>query len=64
MNVVFNDIQDRMDRQDAVIASLQEEVPKEPLMLEARKACLRQGEKGVVEVSEELQDGMMGLIET
>ena len=25
MNVVFNDIQDRMDRQDAVIASLHEE---------------------------------------
>ena len=25
MNVVFNDIQDRMDRQDAVIASLREE---------------------------------------
>ena len=25
MNVVFNDIRDRMDRQDAVIASLREE---------------------------------------
>ena len=28
MNVVFNDIRDRMDRQDAVIASLQEEHPR------------------------------------
>ena len=27
MNVVFNDIQDRMDRQNAVIASLREEHP-------------------------------------
>ena len=27
MNVVFNDIRDRMDRQDAVIASLREERP-------------------------------------
>ena len=27
MNVVFNDIQDRMNRQDAVIASLHEEHP-------------------------------------
>ncbi|RVW59253.1 RNA-directed DNA polymerase-like [Vitis vinifera] len=43
MNVVFNDIRDRMDRQDAVIASLREE-------------RLRQGAKDVVEVSEELQD--------
>ena len=28
MNMVFNDIQDRMDRQDAVIASLHEEHPQ------------------------------------
>ena len=28
MNVVFNDIRDRMDRQDAVIASLREERPR------------------------------------
>ena len=28
MNVVFNDIQDRMDRQDAVITSLREEHPR------------------------------------
>ena len=28
MNVVFNDIRDRMDRQDAVIASLREEHPR------------------------------------
>ena len=28
MNVVFNDIRDRMDRQDAVIASLHEEHPR------------------------------------
>ena len=27
MNVVFNDIRDRMDRQDAVITSLHEEHP-------------------------------------
>ena len=27
MNVVFNDIWDQMDRQDAVIASLREECP-------------------------------------
>ena len=27
MNVMFNDIRDRMDRQDAVIASLREEHP-------------------------------------
>ena len=27
MNVVFNDIRDRMDRQDAVIATLHEECP-------------------------------------
>ena len=38
MNVVFNEIRDRMDRQDAVIATLREEhsqrVPKK-----ARNAC-------------------------
>ena len=28
MNVMFNDIRDRMDRQDAVIASLREEHPQ------------------------------------
>ena len=28
MNVVFNDIRDQMDRQDAVIASLREERPQ------------------------------------
>ena len=28
MNVVFNDIRDRMDRQDAIIASLREERPR------------------------------------
>ena len=28
MNVVFNDVRDRMDRQDAVIASLREERPR------------------------------------
>ena len=27
MNVVFNDIQDRMDKQDTIIASLREECP-------------------------------------
>ena len=31
MNVVFNDIRDRMDRQDAVIASLREECPQRAL---------------------------------
>ena len=31
MNVVFNDIQDWMDRQDAVIASLREERPRRAL---------------------------------
>ena len=28
MNVVFNDIRDQMDRQDAIIASLHEECPR------------------------------------
>ena len=37
MNVVFNDIRDWMDRQDAVIASLREERPQEPLMLEGKE---------------------------
>ena len=85
MNVVFNDIRDRMDRQDVVIASLHEERPRRALMLEGKegvralmilmttmrmslkmkmiklhwtmKAGLRQGEKGVVEISKEIQDG-------
>ena len=42
MNVVFNDIQDRMDRQDAVIASLREERPRRALNArrQGRRACL------------------------
>ena len=37
MNVVFNDIRDQMDRQDAVIASCMRSVPKEALMLKGKE---------------------------
>ena len=37
MNMVFNDIRDWMDRQDAVIASLHEEHPQRAPMLEGKK---------------------------
>ena len=42
MNVVFNDIRDRMDRQDTVIASLREERPRRALNArrQGRRACL------------------------
>ena len=92
MNVVFNDIQDQMDRQDTVIASFREECTQrapnarrqgrrarvddsndyheDEFEHEEDQASLNhdgrfgQGEKGVVEVFEELQDGKMGSIET
>ena len=40
--MVFNDIQDRMDRQDAVIASLREERPRRApnARRQGRRACL------------------------
>ena len=37
INVVFNDIRDRMDRQDAIIASLHEERPRRAPMLEGKE---------------------------
>ena len=37
MNVVFNEIRDRMDRQDIVIATLHEEHLQRVLMLEGKK---------------------------
>jgi hypothetical protein len=37
MNVVFNEIRDRMDKQDAVITTWHEGIPKESLMLEGKK---------------------------
>ena len=37
MNVVFNDIRDRMDRQDVVIALCVRSIPEEPLMLEGKE---------------------------
>ena len=42
MNVVFNDIWDQMDRQDAVIASLREECPQRALNArrQGRHACV------------------------
>ena len=42
MNVVFNDIQDQMDRQDAVIAFLREERPQRALNArrQGRHACV------------------------
>ena len=42
MNVVFNDIRDRMDRQDAVTASLREERPRRApnARRQGRRACL------------------------
>ena len=42
MNVVFNDIQDRMDRQDAVITSLREEHPRRApnARRQGRRACV------------------------
>ncbi|RVW62204.1 hypothetical protein CK203_066443 [Vitis vinifera] len=92
MNVVFNDVRDQMDGQDAVIASLREERTQRAPNARRQGRCARvddsddyhedefedeedqaslnhEGkfaprEKGVVEVSEELQDGKMGLIET
>ena len=41
MNVVFNDIQDRMDRQDAVIASLREERPRRAPNARRQGSCAR-----------------------
>ena len=40
--MVFNDIRDRMDRQDAVIASLREEHPRRApnARRQGRRACL------------------------
>ena len=92
MNVVFNDIRDRMYRQDAVIASLSEKHPQtapnairqgrrarvddfddyheDEFEDEEDQASLNNEDrfaprgKGVVQVSEEIQDGKMGLIET
>ena len=42
MNMVFNDIRDRMDRQDAVIASLHEEHPQRApnARRQERRACM------------------------
>ena len=37
MNVVFNDIRDRMDRQDDVIASLREERPRRAPNVEGKE---------------------------
>ncbi|RVW18237.1 RNA-directed DNA polymerase-like [Vitis vinifera] len=45
MNVVFNDIRDRMDRQDAVIASLREERTQRALMLEGKEGVCAKGER-------------------
>ncbi|KAK4552365.1 hypothetical protein RGQ29_032073 [Quercus rubra] len=41
MNVVFNDIRDRMDRQDAVIASLREERPRRAPNARRQGRCAR-----------------------
>ena len=92
MNVVFNEIRDRLDRQDTVIATLREERPQrasndrrqewhacvddaddyheDKFEDEEDQASLNnegrfaRGEKGVVEDSNEIQDGKMGLTET
>jgi len=37
MDMVFNEIRDRMNRQGAIIATWREERPKESLMLEGKK---------------------------
>ena len=50
MNVVFNDIRDRMDRQDAVIASLCEERPRR--VLNAR----RQGRRARLDDSDDYHE--------
>ena len=49
MNVVFNDIWDRMDRQDAVIASLREEHPRRApnARRQGRRARVRSEERRV-----------------
>ena len=41
MNVVFNDIRDRMDRQDAVITSLPEERPRRAPNAKRQGRCAR-----------------------
>ena len=41
MNVVFNDIRDWMDRQDAVIASLREERPRRAPNARRQGRCVR-----------------------
>ena len=41
MNVVFNDIRDQMDRQDAVIASLHEEHPRRGPNAKRQGRCAR-----------------------
>ena len=50
MNVVFNDIQDRIDRQDAVIASLREEYPQRA------PNARRQGRRTRVDDSDDYHD--------
>ncbi|KAK4567280.1 hypothetical protein RGQ29_003193 [Quercus rubra] len=50
MNVVFNDIRDRMDRQDTVIASLREERPRRAL--NAR----RQGRRALLDDSDDYHE--------
>jgi hypothetical protein len=37
MNVVFNEIRDRMDRQELLLRLGVRDIPKEPLMLEGKK---------------------------
>ena len=44
MNVVFNDIQDRMDRQDVVIASLREEHPQRAPNARRQERHVRMGD--------------------
>jgi Mg2+ and Co2+ transporter CorA len=80
-NVVFNEIWDRMDRQDAAIANWCEGHPQTVpnVRVQERRSHVDdfdddltdefkdeddQGEKGMVEVSEEIQDGKTGLTET
>jgi hypothetical protein len=80
-NVVFNEIWDRMDRQDVVIANWREGHPQTipNARGQERRSHMNdfdddhddefkdeddQGEKGMVEVSKEIQDGKTGLTET
>jgi hypothetical protein len=64
MNVIFNEIRDRMDWQDDVIATWCERHPQESLMLEGKKGVhtwmilmtttMMSLKKGVVEVFKEI----------